>query len=251
MERPHIFAHRGASGYAPENTMAAFQKALEMGADGIELDVHLSKDGHLIVCHDETLQRTTNGMGWIKDLTLEEIRQYDGGSWFGKVYQGEKVPLLEEVLDLIQPTKVLLNVEIKNGIVIYPGIERRVINLIRRYALEERTIISSFYHHSLVASKRIDPLIKTGVLYAVGWFEPWKYARKIQADALHPAYHNIDAAFVEACITYGVEINTYTVNEETDIKRLAEMGVTGIITNYPDRGLRMVGGLHGNAKEIK
>ncbi|MFT9497801.1 glycerophosphodiester phosphodiesterase [Anaerosolibacter sp.] len=251
MERPHIFAHRGASGYAPENTMAAFRKALEMGADGIELDVHLSKDGHLIVCHDETLQRTTDGMGWIKDLTLEEIRKYDGGSWFGEGFQGEKVPVLEEVLNLIQPTKVLLNVEIKNGIVIYPGIERRVINLIRRYALEERTIISSFYHHSLVESKKIDPLIKTGVLYVAGWVEPWEYARKLQADALHPAYHNIDAAFVEGCKTHGIEINTYTVNEETDMKRLAGIGVTGIITNYPDKAISMVHQLHGNAAEIK
>ncbi|MBB6218990.1 glycerophosphoryl diester phosphodiesterase [Anaerosolibacter carboniphilus] len=249
MKRTHIFAHRGASGYAPENTMAAFQKALEMGADGIELDVHLSKDGRLIVCHDETLQRTTNGMGWIKDMTLEEIRQYDGGSWFSEEYQREKVPVLEEVLDLIQSTKTLLNVEIKNGIVIYPGIERKVINLIRRYALEERTIISSFYHYSLVESKRIDPFIKTGALYVAGWLEPWEYARKIQADALHPIYHNIDLAFVEGCRSYGIDINTYTVNEEADMARLAGMGVAGIITNHPDRGVSMMNQLYENTRE--
>jgi glycerophosphoryl diester phosphodiesterase len=248
MERTHIFAHRGASGYAPENTMAAFQKALEMGADGIELDVHLSKDGHLIVCHDETLQRTTNGMGWIKDMTLEEIRQYDGGSWFNKTYLGEKVPVLQEVLDLIRSTKILLNVEIKNGIVIYPGIERKVINLIRRYGLEERTTISSFYHYSLVECKRIDPLIKTGVLYVAGWLEPWKYAKKIQANALHPIHYNINPAFLEGCRIYGLDINTYTVNEEKDMESLARMGITGMITNYPDRGLHIVNQLYGNAE---
>lgn len=153
MNRPIIYGHRGASQYAPENTLASYNRAIEMGADGIEIDVHKSKDGHLIVCHDERVDRTTNGQGYIKDLILKEIKSLDAGSWFSKEFSGEKIPLLEEVLEFVKDKDILLNIELKNGPIFYDGIEDELIRLVRVFNLVENTIISSFNHYSLSISK--------------------------------------------------------------------------------------------------
>ncbi len=159
-----VWAHRGASGYYPENTMTSFEGAIKQNADGIELDVHLSKDGYLIVCHDETLNRTTNGKGFIKQFDLYELKQLDAGSWYDKKYKGEKMPLLEEVIDLIKGTNMDLNIELKAGSIFYPGIEEKVLKMIEKYNIKEQVIISSFDHYALVKIKSLDSEIKTGIL---------------------------------------------------------------------------------------
>lgn len=148
------FAHRGAAGHCPENTMASFARALELGATGIETDVQMTRDGKLVLIHDESLQRTAGTPEWIKDITLEEARQCEVGSWFHKNYAGESIPTLEELLELVRGTDTIINLELKTGVVLYPGIEQKVIDAVRRFGLAERTIISSFNHYSLVECKK-------------------------------------------------------------------------------------------------
>lgn len=244
MDKPLVIAHRGASAYAPENTTASFKKALEMGANGIELDVHISKDDHLIVMHDERVDRTTNGTGFIKDLTLSELKNLDAGSWFDNAYIGEQIPTLEEVLDLIKDKNLFLNIELKSGPILYEGIERRVIDLITKYNMKENVIISSFNHYSLLTVKEIDPSVKTGVLYMAGLVKPWEYAKKLNADAIHPLFYNIVPLVVIGCSNNKIQINPFTVNEEAHILGVAKAGVSGIITNYPDRARRIIDALN-------
>ncbi|EOD01656.1 glycerophosphodiester phosphodiesterase [Caldisalinibacter kiritimatiensis] len=240
MEKSLIIAHRGASGYAPENTISAFKMALEMVCDGIELDVHYSKDGHLIVCHDERVDRTTNGSGFIKDLTLNEIKKLDAGTWFDYKYTNEKIPTLEEVLDIIWGKDILLNIELKNGIIQYQGMEEAVINMVDKYNMYENVIISSFNHYSLLKVKEINKKIKTGVLYVAGLISPWEYAKKINAQAIHPVFHSVNKEIVKECKRNNLQVNTYTVNEEQDIHNIGNMKVSGIITNYPDRAKKII-----------
>lgn len=235
-----IFAHRGASGYAPENTISAFKKAIDLKADGIELDVHLSKDGKLVVMHDENLKRTTNKTGLISDYTLSELKQFDAGSWFSSEFQGEKIPTLEEVFDLICPTDLIINIEIKSGYRIYPNIEQKVLKCIKDFNMKNRCIISSFDHYSLVRVKELEPNIKTGLLYGESLYEPWEYAKSVSVNALHPDYNTFDKDFIKEAFKHKFEINPYTVNNDDAIKFLASNMITGIITNYPDKARKIV-----------
>ncbi|SCY89452.1 glycerophosphodiester phosphodiesterase [Alkaliphilus peptidifermentans] len=232
-----IIAHRGASGYAPENTMASFLKALEMGADGIELDIHLSADEHLIVCHDEKVDRTTNGEGFIKDLSLKMLKELDAGSWFDEKYINQKIPTLEEVLELLIGKNILLNIEIKSGPIFYNGIEKRIVEVISKYGYINQTIFSSFNHFSLVDIKKINNKLKTAPLYMAGLVNPWKYAKEIGADGIHPMFYGINSDIVKGCLEHNLFINTFTVNAPHHLKSIIDLGVTGVITNYPDIGL--------------
>lgn len=229
-----VWAHRGASGYYPENTMSAFQEAVKQKADGIELDVHLTKDGYLVVCHDETLNRTTNGKGFIKQYDLYELKQLDAGSWFDKKFKGEKIPLLEEAIDLVKKSNMELNIEIKAGSIFYPGIEEKVLKMIDKYGIRDKVIISSFDHYSLVKIKSMDKDIKTGILYSEALYRPTDYLKTTGANALHPNYITLTKDIVEEAHSLGVEINTYTVNKEEHIRMIKAMNVNSIITNYPD-----------------
>ncbi|MFD3158310.1 glycerophosphodiester phosphodiesterase [Haloimpatiens sp. FM7330] len=241
-----IQAHRGASGYAPENTLAAFKKAIEMKADGIELDVHLSKDGYLIVMHDEKVDRTTNGKGMIKSFTLEELKKLDAGSWYSKEFNNERIPTLEEVLKLIKPTSLFINLEIKAGYRLYPNIEEKVLNMLEKYDMLERSIISSFDHYSLVKIKQLNSKVKTGMLYMSSLFEPWDYAKSIKVDALHPYYITLTKEFIMGAYSHNLAINTYTVNEESAIKQLAQGKISGLITNYPDKAKKIISSIQGD-----
>ncbi len=229
-----VWAHRGASGYYPENTMSAFQEAVKQKADGIELDVHLTKDGYLVVCHDETLNRTTNGKGFIKQYDLYELKQLDAGLWFDKKFKGEKIPLLEEAIDLVKKSNMELNIEIKAGSIFYPGIEEKVLKMIDKYGIRDKVIISSFDHYSLVKIKSMDKDIKTGILYSEALYRPTDYLKTTGANALHPNYITLTKDIVEEAHSLGVEINTYTVNKEEHIRMIKAMNVNAIITNYPD-----------------
>lgn len=242
MLKTKVIAHRGASAYAPENTFPAFKKALEMGAEGLELDVHLSKDGKLVVIHDERIDRTSNGSGYIKDLTLKKLKKLDFGNWFDQKFSGTSIPTLNELINLFkqQNWTGLLNIEIKNNLIIYPEIEEKVVKLIKNSKMENQIICSSFNHYCLKKIKGIDKQIKIAPLYLCG-VEPWLYAKKIEAEALHPQFYNIihRPQIVKECNERGIKLNLFTVNKEKDMKRLLKYKVNGIITNKPDLALKI------------
>lgn len=230
-----VYAHRGASGYAPENTMAAFKMAVELGSDGIECDVQMTKDGQLVICHDETLERTTDGKGFLKDLSYAELRRLDAGSWFDSKFAGERLPKLSELLKLVKDSGLRLNIEIKSGIVQYPGIEEKVMAQVEAYGLRKQVIISSFNHYSIKKCKEINHSVKTGVLYMEGLYEPWNYLRSIGCECAHPFYMALVPEIARELKARGHIINVFTVDDAAAAQELAGIGVDGIITNYPDR----------------
>lgn len=240
MKQTLVWAHRGASGYAPENTMEAFEKAAEMKADGIELDVQMTKDGELVVIHDETIDRTSDGHGWVKDLTYAKLSSHN----FNKThpeYENTRIPTLEEVYEWIKGTDLTLNVEIKTGVVFYPDIEDRVLDLTARYGIEDKVIYSSFNHYSVRKIKELNPDAKTGMLYSDGIINPVSYGHYVvNVDAMHPALYNLQfEGFMEDCRKHNRKVHVWTVNKEEYMRMVCEMQVDAMITNYPDLGKKI------------
>ena len=230
-----IWAHRGASAYAPENTLSSFAMAAEMKADGIELDIQLTKDNEIVVVHDEELSRVSDGSGWVKDHTLAELRSMN----FSKThpeFKDEKIPTLEEVYELVKPTGMTVNVELKTGIFWYRGIEQIVLELTKKMGMEERVIYSSFNHYTLRHMKEMDPSIQTGLLYSDDWIGVAPYAAGVvHVDALHPAlYHLQEEGYVETARKNGLETHVWTVDEPEHIRMCLDLGVEAIITDKPD-----------------
>jgi glycerophosphoryl diester phosphodiesterase len=225
-----VIAHRGASGYAPENTMASFKKALEMGADMIELDIHLTADGDLAVMHDAETVRTTGVKNVLRMMTMEQIKKLDAGSSMSKEFAGEQVPSLKEVLDWARG-KIKVNIEIKSD-----GCEEKTAALIKDHDMYGDVIVSSFTHEYLKKIKELDPKIKTGAL--LDDIENEKQIDEIVAnchpDALHPRYLMLNKSIVKKAHKKGLEVNVYTVNDPVSMKRMIDAGADGIITNYPD-----------------
>jgi glycerophosphoryl diester phosphodiesterase len=233
MNKTLIHAHRGASYFAPENTMSAFKKALDEKADLIELDIHQSADGHLVVMHDETLNRTSNGSGLIKSKTKDELLTYDCGSWFSENYKNEKIPFLDEVLEWGQKTNLSFNIEIKVGSRFYNNLEQQLLNCINNFNMHDRVIISSFDHYALKTIRQLDSSIKTGILYTASLYDPWKYALELGANALHPYFLTVDPILLSGCMKNKIQVNPYTINDEPTIEKLLKANVTGLITNKP------------------
>ncbi|HHW08942.1 MAG TPA: glycerophosphodiester phosphodiesterase [Firmicutes bacterium] len=233
-----IIGHRGFPTVAPENTIPSFRRAMKSGADGIELDVHLSKDGVPVVCHDEKLERTTNGQGLIADHTLEELKKLDAGSWFSAEFAGTPMPTLEEVCKLMTEWDGWLNIELKTNVIPYPGIEEAVLALIRKYDLVERTMISSFNHYTIKTWHDLAPAVPAAILYSNQLYQPWRYARTVGAAGLHPHHSTVTPELVKEALTNGISIRPWTVNKHEDIKRLMLYGVTGLITDRPDLAAR-------------
>ncbi|AEM78512.1 glycerophosphodiester phosphodiesterase [Thermoanaerobacter wiegelii] len=231
--KPLVIAHRGDSRNAPENTLASFKRALEMGADGIELDVQLTKDGQLVVIHDERVDRTTDGIGFVKDFTLKELKRLDAGIKFDKKFAGERIPTLYEVFELIGHKNFIINIEIKSGVVLYPGIEEKLIKAIEDYDFEDRVVISSFNHYSLRDVKRMAPELKIGLLYQCGLVEPWHMAIRMKAYSLHPFYFNIIPELVEGCKKNNIKLFPWTVDRKEDMEMMIKAGVDAIITDDP------------------
>lgn len=232
-----IWAHRGASAYAPENTLPAFEMAEQMGADGVELDVQLTADGEVVVIHDETLDRTTNGTGAIAQLTLAEIRRFEAANGMPE-YAGTTVPTLDEVFEALAPGRMTINVELKNLFEFYPGIERAVLDLIAAHDLSDRVLISSFNHYSLKTVQQIDRELPLALLFSDGIYLPWEYAVEFGAKAIHPHYGFLRIpGLVEYAHAAGVAVNIWTVNEVADLGRVIGAGVDAVITNFPDRAL--------------
>lgn len=230
-----ILAHRGFSAAAPENTLAAFKAAIEAGADGFELDVHMTKDGELVVIHDEMVDRTTNGKGWVKDLTLSDIKVLDAGSWFSPQFAQEKVPTLGEVLELVGDTDHIVNVELKNYPIAYPGLEEKVIKEVEKMGMENRVILSSFNHLSVYRLHQLHPSLKLGILYDKPISEPWAYAKGLGASAIHPHHSLVTEEIVTGAHDYGIQVRPYTVDHEDEARNLVAVGVDAIVTNVPDR----------------
>ncbi len=229
-----IIAHRGFSSRAPENTMAAFERAIHFGVDGLEFDVHLTRDGVPVICHDEAVDRTTDGQGLIKDFPYEELRRLDAGSWYGPEFRGERIPALIELLDRIKQTGLLINIELKTNIFIYPGIEEQVIGMLRDLAMVEQCLISSFNHYTLARTFKIMPQLRIGALYEADLYQPWRYAKTFNANALHPEHYSVNPAMVAAAHQAGLAVNPWTVDQPEDIRRVSAAGVDAIITNCPD-----------------
>jgi len=229
-----IFAHRGETTRCPENTLEAFSAAVEMGADGIELDVQLSKDGEIVVAHDERLERVCDGTGYLNDHTLKELKLLD----FSKTLPGTvcRIPTLSEVFSLVKPSALYINIELKNTERLYLELPQKLLALVKEYGMEERVIYSSFNHYSLMHIKKLNPAAKIGLLYEFGMIDPWVYANYVKADAVHPHYYVIAALpeTVKRCHENGLMVNVWTVDDPDAVKLMLKCGVDTIITNKPD-----------------
>lgn len=230
-----VYAHRGFSGQYPENTMLAFQKAAELGCYGIELDVHLTKDDKLVIIHDEKVNRTTDGRGWVKDLSWNQLQKLNAGTAFKLE---AKIPSLEEYFDWVKDTDLVTNIEIKTDRYYYPDIEEKTLALVRDFGLSDRVLFSSFNHSSLYDLRRLAPDIPCGALVTyqavgnVGYF-----CHKFDLAYYHPDFRLLDEVEVASCKAYGIKINAWTVNEPEDLARCLALGIDGVITNFPDRAL--------------
>ena len=240
MNDTKIWAHRGASGYAPENSLEAFEKAVRLGADGVELDIQMTRDGELVVIHDERIDRVSNGSGMVGEYTLSQLRQYD----FNRTnpeFSNVKIPTLEEVYDLLRGTNLDINVELKTGICFYDGLAERVLELTGRMGMVDKVWFSSFNHYSVMKMREYDPAARTGLLYADGFQDVPGYAAGLGADALHPVLYNLQYdGFLEACREKNLLLHVWTVDDEKYMKLLVKEGIDAIITNKPDVARKIV-----------
>ena len=231
-QAPKIYAHRGGAKWAPENTMAAFRKCKENGVYGIELDIQRCKTGELVVIHDEDLKRTTNGTGLIKDTSLSDLNKLDAGSWFGDQFKNERVPLLSDVLKLLDG-KVVLNIEIKNTPVAYPGIEDDLLKVLADYKYPDTIIVSSFDHEVLKrlhekSSKYAIALLGDPILCDVG-----QYAKQVGATAWHPYFGSMRKDVIDSAHGASLKVNVWTPNKKPEWEELISQGVDGIVTDDP------------------
>ena len=259
--KPFVWAHRGASGYLPENTLMAFQEAVDMGADGIELDVQLTKDDEIVVIHDEWIDRTSNGKGWVKDYTLEELRGFNYNKTKPEVEHAD-IPTMREVFELIKPTNLVINIELKTGVVFYKELEEKIMALTKEYGMEDRVLLQSFDWQTLVEMKKINPKIRLVALwqeqpswgpdavslraYEEGkspWLggldiddykgKPILAAHAIGVNVVSPYYPEVSKQDVEQAHELGMKVVPWTVNEVNDMNMMINMGVDGIITDKP------------------
>lgn len=231
--RPLIYAHRGASALAPENTLAAFLSALNTGADGIELDVMLSRDKELVVIHDSTVDRTTDGTGKVAEMPLAALRELDAGVWFGDAFRGEKLPTLAEVYEAVGG-KMRINVELKNYAHPLDDLTRRVIALTERFHLENSVLLSSFNPINLSKARRQKPEISLGLLAAPGSRAMLGAIGRLSPyDALHPYHEDVTPEMLARLRARGKALNTWTVDDPQALRRLGALGVDGIICNNP------------------
>lgn len=232
-ERPKLLGHRGVMGLAPENTMASFRRAVELGCDILELDVHLSRDGELMVIHDETIERTTTGRGAVRSLSSAVLRRCDAGVKFSPRFRGERVPFLAEVLELARSSGVALNIEIKNGPEFPRAMAGKVTRLVARMGFAPRTVISSFDHEVLRECKRMDDSIATAALSVARMHDTIGYLRRLRADGYHPRWNYLTRDLVRTLRAEGFFVNTWIAHDHATWRRLAAWGVDAIGVNDP------------------
>lgn len=241
---PLILAHRGDSANAPENTLAAFRKALENGADGIELDVMLSADQKLVVIHDDTLDRTSNGHGKVGEMPLAALRELDAGSWFDLKFKGEHIPLLDEVFAEFGG-KFLINVELKNYKTPKDNLTDFVVALVKRHGLSDSVLLSSFNGRNLLRAKSLAPEIRTGLLTLPGLLGfPIRsfFGRRFNADDLHPYHRDVSVKMVQSRHQLGQKVNVWTVDAPDDLRRVQACGVDMVICNDPAHARQVLEG---------
>lgn len=241
-QRPLVIAHRGASRYAPENTLAAFRLAAEQGADAIELDAKLSADGEVVVIHDPTTDRTTGFRGEVRQLTLRQLKSLDAGSFFSAQFRGEPIPTLAEVFEAVGE-RVLINVELTNYASPRDALVEKVVALVKKYHLEERVLFSSFHPLNLFRAQRMLPHVPTAILALPGWAGWWARAgwmRRISPWFVHPYFTDATAGYIARQHTHNRKVNVWTVNALEDMRRLVKNGVDGLITDDPSTAFQVL-----------
>jgi len=228
-------AHRGSSGSYPENTRLAFEKAIEAGADMIEMDCRLSKDGHVVVIHDDRLDRTARAKGFVKGKTLKQLKKLDVGAWLKKSFKGERILTLEEILEIVSG-KVEINLEIKSVLHGPLGIELKVLFIVSHFDYLERAIFSSFDYQSLRRLRELAPDVRIGVLYGAGIKDnPFQAAREMNAYSLHIQREFATPHFLEEARELGLKSFVWTVNEVKEMEKFLSLGVDGIISDFPEK----------------
>lgn len=239
--RPAVIAHRGSCDYAPENTLASFLLAVEQQADAIELDAKLSADGNVMVIHDPTVDRTTDGKGTVRKMTLEELKKLDAGSHFDTSFRGEKIPTLDEVFGAVG-RKLPINVELTNYTSMFDDLSEKVAALIKRHNLANYVFFSSFNPLALLRARRAIPEVPAGLLAGKGLsgalMRGWP-GRLIGCQALHPEKSDVTEAMVTAAHNRRQRVHVYTVNSEDDMRRMFQAGVDGIFTDDPLLGQKV------------
>lgn len=231
-----ILGHRGYSGKYPENTMLAFQKAIEAGADGIELDVHQTKDGHLVVIHDETVDRTTDGTGAVLELTLAELKKLNANKRFPE-YGPQEIPTFEEYCAWAAKNHVYTNIEIKTDYTFYPGMERKVWDTVSKYGLKDKVIFSSFNHVTMLRMREFLPADVP--VAALVWIEsgvkvlPGAFCKEAGFQAYHPETAMLNDKNVADCHKNGIAINVWSADDAATIKKLCDWGCNAAITDWP------------------
>lgn len=233
MRPPWVVAHRGASGHAPENTLAAFQRAVELGATFIETDLHATRDGHFVAIHDDTVDRTTNGSGEVKKFTLDELRKLDAGLWFDRDFLGERVPTLEEILEFSRKNDVVFYLELKHAAV--TGMDHALAAVLRKAQGAPRTVVISFDPATLAPLRRIEPSIMTGLLVEEPTPGCIQTALDLGARQLCPGFLGVSAELVEQAHRADLHVVTWTVNMVEEMRSMISVGVDGIMTDFPDR----------------
>jgi glycerophosphoryl diester phosphodiesterase len=237
-----IFAHRGLSSKAPENTISAFKKAIDIeGIYGVEFDVQMTKDKKVVVIHDENIKRTTKKEKYIKDMNYKELNELDAGSWFSSEYKGEKIPLLSEVLEVLKNTNLFINIELKNSKIIYEGIEEEVLNIIKKLKIKNRIIISSFNYESLKIIRKLDGKIKIAVLSKEIPKNPIQYIKNVEGEALHIGISKIDKKIVQELKDNNIKVRCFTINTEGDFKKAIEYKIDGLFSDKSDYMVQLGG----------
>jgi glycerophosphoryl diester phosphodiesterase len=246
-ERPRVIAHRGFSGKAPENTLAALRAAIDVGADMVEIDVGMTREGIVMLMHDETLDRTTDGHGLLSATPYDDVRKLDAGGWFSPEYAGEQVPTLEEALDLVNG-KILVNIEIKKEAVtdmVEGGVANKVLDLVRRVDMLDRVILSSFEPKALKHARRLEPRVKTASLYDPDvhrGMSPIQVMQDADSSGFNVSERRLSKKMIKECQRYGRPLSVYTANDEGTMRRLIAMGVHGLFTDHPDLLIGIVAG---------
>ena len=233
MRIPWIIAHRGASGHAPENTLAAFERAVQLGAGFIETDLHLTRDAQFVAIHDATLERTTNGRGAVRDFTLRELRRLDAGKWFDRDYMGQRIPTLDEILEFARKNDVIFYLEVKYDAAW--GMHHSLMAALQKVENAARTIVISFDQTTLAALRRVDASIMMGLLADESGKDYVKDALELGARQLCPQASLVTQELVERAHGADLQVATWTVDDAKEMRRLIAAGVDGIMTNFPDR----------------
>jgi len=239
--RPIVIAHRGDKSHAPENTLAAFKMAAEKGADAIEFDVKLSADGQVIVLHDQTMERTTNGTGNVSSLSLAALRELDAGAWFSEQFHGERIPTLDEVFETVGK-RLLMNIELTNYATPSDELVPKVVDLVKKHALQDRILFSSFLPRNLRKARLLQPEVPRGLLAMPGIVGLWARTFGWHGDffALHPYLREVNPSLIQRVHAAGKRVHVWTVNSEEDLKRMIDLKVDAIFTDDPGHALHYV-----------